>query len=70
MNLLESIYYDISKFSNSSQIFDYFFNQNSKIKYYFASQINKLPYIQNTQSKIDLDDHEIETAFAMLDTEK
>lgn len=70
MNLLESIYYDISKYTNSSQIFDYFFNNNSKIKSYYALQINKLPQIQNTQPKIDLNDHEIETAFAMLDTEK
>ncbi|CAD8103879.1 unnamed protein product [Paramecium primaurelia] len=70
MNLLESLYDDISQFKNSSQIFDYFFSDISKIKNYFASQINKLPYIQNTQSKIDLNDHEIETAFAMLDTEK
>ncbi|CAD8194019.1 unnamed protein product [Paramecium octaurelia] len=70
MNLLESMYQDISKFSNSTQIFDYFFSINSKIRFYFASQINKLPQIQNSQSKINLDDHEIETAFAMLDTEK
>ncbi|CAD8209503.1 unnamed protein product [Paramecium octaurelia] len=70
MNLLDSLYQDISSFQNSSQIFDYFFTNKSALKQYFTMQINKLPYIQNVQPKIDLEDHEIDTAFAMLDTEK